>query len=144
MTTASAPLAPTRWLRLPRRTARLRLTLLYSGMFLVLGTVLIICIYVFVVGTSGVQAIGAVPAAPAIAQKLIDPSIAQGQHDADVGRLLAASWVVLALSAIGSAVLGWFISGRVLRPVRKITATARTISAGSLQRRLALTGPDDE
>ena len=31
--------APARWLGLPRRTARLRLTLLYSGMFLLLGVV---------------------------------------------------------------------------------------------------------
>ena len=37
-----ARLAPRSWLRLPRRTARLRLTLLYAGMFLVLGTGLIV------------------------------------------------------------------------------------------------------
>jgi signal transduction histidine kinase len=51
---------------------------------------------------------------------------------------------VLALTALGSAVLGWYIAGRVLRPLRSITATARTISAGSLHQRLALSGPDDE
>ena len=51
---------------------------------------------------------------------------------------------MLALTALGSAVLGWYIAGRVLRPLRSITSTARTISAGSLHQRLALTGPDDE
>jgi signal transduction histidine kinase len=51
---------------------------------------------------------------------------------------------VLLLTAIGSAVLGWFIAGRVLRPLREITGTARTISAGNLHQRLALTGPQDE
>jgi signal transduction histidine kinase len=70
--------------------------------------------------------------------------VAQSQHNADVGRLLAASWVVLALTAVGSAVLGWFIAGRVLRPLREITSTARTISVGNLHQRLALTGPQDE
>ncbi|MGH7734236.1 MAG: HAMP domain-containing sensor histidine kinase, partial [Gemmatimonadales bacterium] len=40
--------------------------------------------------------------------------------------------------------LGWLMAGRVLRPLRTITATARRISASNLHERLALTGPDDE
>ena len=40
--------------------------------------------------------------------------------------------------------LGWLVAGRVLRPVRTITAAARRISATSLHERLAVTGPDDE
>jgi signal transduction histidine kinase len=70
--------------------------------------------------------------------------IARQQHNADIGRLLEVSWVVLVLTAIGSAVLGWFAAGRVLAPLRSITTTARTISAGSLHQRLAIAGPDDE
>jgi signal transduction histidine kinase len=66
------------------------------------------------------------------------------QHTADLRRLLAVSWVVLAVTTVAAAVLGWFASGRVLRPLRKMTATARTISAGNLGQRLALTGPEDE
>lgn len=46
--------------------------------------------------------------------------------------------------AASSAVLGWFAAGRVLRPLRSITATARTISADNLHERLALSGPEDE
>jgi signal transduction histidine kinase len=54
-------------------------------------------------------------------------------------------WVTpMAVTAVAAAVLGWFASGRVLRPLREITATARTISAGNLHRRLALAGPEDE
>jgi signal transduction histidine kinase len=41
-------------------------------------------------------------------------------------------------------VLGWFAAGRVLRPLRSMTATARTISAGNLHERLALSGPEGE
>jgi signal transduction histidine kinase len=52
--------------------------------------------------------------------------------------------MVLAVTALASAVLGWLASGRVLRPLREMTSTARTISAGNLSRRLALAGPDDE
>jgi signal transduction histidine kinase len=36
------------------------------------------------------------------------------------------------------------VAGRVLRPLRTITATARDISAANLHERLALDGPDDE
>src|SRR5262249_42889034 len=43
-----------------------------------------------------------------------------------------------------SAVLGWIIAGRVLRPLRAITAATRRISADSLHERLALPGPRDE
>ncbi len=40
---------------------------------------------------------------------------------------------------------GWWLSGRVLRPVRRITATAQEeISATDLSRRIALDGPRDE
>src|ERR1700749_3044757 len=38
-------LSPRSWLRAPRRTARLRLTLLYTGMFLGLGTALVVGVF---------------------------------------------------------------------------------------------------
>ena len=45
-------LAPSAWLRLPRRTARLRLTMLYAGLFLLLGTGLLGLTFVLF-GSSG-------------------------------------------------------------------------------------------
>jgi signal transduction histidine kinase len=47
----------------------------------------------------------------------------------------------VSLAAVGA---GWLLSGRVLRPLSTITATAQRISASSLHERLALEGPDDE
>jgi signal transduction histidine kinase len=41
-------------------------------------------------------------------------------------------------------VAGWLVAGRMLRPIRVITSTARRISSTSLHERLALDGPDDE
>jgi signal transduction histidine kinase len=153
-------LAPNAWLRLPARTARMRLTLLYAGLFLMLGTGLLTATYLATgqsstihirVGSSssGARVVKATPA-PASA-----PGVAEGptsqdkisvvdQHNADLDRLLAVSWVVLGITTVGAAILGWFAAGRVLRPLRKITSTARTISVGNLHERLALTGPDDE
>ncbi len=39
---------------------------------------------------------------------------------------------------------GWLVAGRMLRPIRTITRTARRISSVSLHERLALDGPEDE
>jgi signal transduction histidine kinase len=39
---------------------------------------------------------------------------------------------------------GWLVAGRLLRPVRAITAAAKRISATSLHERLNLDGPDDD
>ena len=41
-------------------------------------------------------------------------------------------------------VLGWLTAGRVLRPLRTITTTAKEISASNLHERLDMHGPDDE
>jgi signal transduction histidine kinase len=49
--------------------------------------------------------------------------------------------VIMAALAVG---IGWLIAGRVLRPLRTITSTAREISARNLSQRLAVNGPDDE
>jgi signal transduction histidine kinase len=133
------------------RTARMRLTLLYSGLFLLLGTSVIAIIVVLtghtpIVGhVSGATAVAAHPVSALPSNRLIqrlDPAVAQ--RSADFGRLFTVSWAVLAVTTVGAAVLGWFAAGRVLRPLRAMTTTARTISAGNLHERLALSGPEDE
>ena len=57
-----------------------------------------------------------------------------------------AKATILALVALFllSIVVGWVMSGRVLRPVKEITNVARDIQASDLSRRIALEGPDDE
>jgi signal transduction histidine kinase len=127
--------------RLPARTARLRLTFWYAGMFLVLGTAVIVAItllaHTSLVARQAVAAPGQGPS-PGV------QSIVVQQHSADVNGVWAVSWLVLAVTAVAAAVLGWFASGRVLRPLRQMADTAQTISAGNLHQRLGLRGPDDE
>jgi signal transduction histidine kinase len=66
------------------------------------------------------------------------------QRDRTLSTLLDASLVGLGVATLASAGLGWLVSGRVLRPVRSITETARRASELRLGERLALSGPEDE
>ena len=70
--------------------------------------------------------------------------VGRAQQIADMHQLEIESAIALAIMAIISALLGWVVAGRVLRPLRTITATAQQISEASLHRRLALSGPRDE
>jgi signal transduction histidine kinase len=140
MSGATSVFEPRRRPRLAPRSARLRLTLLYSGMFLVLGTAIVVVIALL----SSATAIRETSVAfPGPAGQVVHAAVSQ-QHSADIKGVLASAWVTLVLTAAASAVLGWFVAGRVLRPLRQMTTAARTISAGNLHERLALTGPDDE
>jgi signal transduction histidine kinase len=111
-------------------------------MFLALGTALVLVIYL--VGSSGSAVrVTAVPT-PSGVRPVPGIRVALSQHSADVDRLLLGAWATLALTAAASALLGWFLAGRVLAPLREMTVAARAISAGNLHRRIALRGPEDE
>jgi signal transduction histidine kinase len=123
-----------------RHTVRVRLAMLYAGVFFASGLVLLAIPAAFVrIGSSS----------RAVSSGLRDASppsvgIARSQHSIDVHNLVVGSLLALALLVLVSAVLGWAVAGRLLRPLRTITETAREISASNLHRRLALDGPDDE
>lgn len=52
-------------------------------------------------------------------------------------------WALGALF-VSSLAVGWYVAGLVLAPIERITAVARSISARDLNRRIKLSGPDDE
>jgi signal transduction histidine kinase len=139
---------PRSWLPLPPRTARMRLSLLYAGLFLISGTLVLVLVNLAAVHSSSI-AISATPVAGGGINgpqgvHIVPHDLVSAQHSADQSRLLATSWLALAVTTVASAFFGWIAAGRVLRPLRTITTTARTISAGNLHQRLALTGPNDE
>jgi len=146
------PGAP-RWLWLPGRPARLRLTVLYGGaVFLACGATVLAFTYVLygLLGDATHPVLhltrrGTVvpPAAGQPAEATID-LVGLGQVTFGRQQLLISSGIALAVIAVAAAAIGWFIAGRVLRPLRTITAAAQRISASSLHERLALPGPDDE
>jgi signal transduction histidine kinase len=159
---------PARWLHLPRRTIRLRLAVLYGGLFFISGAVLLALIYAAASSTHATYTVAlhagssstAVaptqpPAAPQIhlvgpvlrgsaPHSVVESIMNSNQRRADLHVLAYVSLVALAIMAAVSMGFGWLIAGRVLRPLRTITTTARDISATNLHQRLALEGPDDE
>jgi signal transduction histidine kinase len=212
------------WPRLPRRTARLRLTALYGVLFVLFGGVLVVITYALFEGATAFRAppIPKVPTAPAIGnlqlpaplagilpgelyqaqqqlaqtqkelaasavsvpgpsagpivtrdQQLIkaEHQLTQDQHQltqtvhqltqsvhqleqagtiqaaqraVDSHQLVVNSGIALAIVAVLALLAGWLVAGRMLRPIRTITRTARRISSTSLHERLALDGPRDE
>ena len=71
-------------------------------------------------------------------------AVEAAQRAVDSHRLLVTSGIALAIVTVLALLAGWFISGRMLRPIRTITRTAQRISSSNLHERLALNGPEDE
>jgi len=66
------------------------------------------------------------------------------QRSSDSHHLLVDSGIALAVVGVLALLAGWLLAGRMLRPIRTITRTARRISSSNLHERLALDGPEDE
>jgi signal transduction histidine kinase len=64
--------------------------------------------------------------------------------DAALRRLLLSLLGVTGVVALLSLGAGWVLSGRVVRPLHRITATARGVAERSLGERIRLVGPYDE
>src|SRR6266487_1203908 len=135
----------------PRRTVRLRLTALYGTLFLLSGAGLLAITDTLAsnghiaqpvaagtgAGTSSAQSGGG-------QQSQSVGGLTPHQKAAEVHHLLLVSAIALGIMAVVSIVLGWIIAGRVLRPLRTMTAATRRISEDNLHERLAVQGPGDE
>jgi signal transduction histidine kinase len=71
-------------------------------------------------------------------------AVQSAQRATDSHELLVNSAIALGIVAALALLAGWLTAGRVLRPLRIITSTARRISSTNLHQRLALDGPPDE
>ncbi|MER7769735.1 HAMP domain-containing sensor histidine kinase [Kitasatospora sp. NPDC096140] len=145
-----------------RPTIRIRLTLLYGGMFLMAGVVLLLLMYFFVrqaldyvsppqlnftvVTPSGASSTFMVNGVQMSSEQL--NALLAGRHEAAstvaLNTLLRKSLTVLVCLAVIAFVAGYALAGRVLRPLGRITRTARDVASSDLHRRIELDGPDDE
>ncbi|GGU84905.1 sensor protein CutS [Streptomyces albospinus] len=146
------------WLR---PTIRIRLTVLYGGMFLMAGIVLLLIIYL--------------SAASAFDDSIPSLSVSGRGITVDVGRCsplsssaslheinvalngcfeqqraaaLQTLWNRSLVALMGLTVVafafGYTMAGRVLSPLGRITRTAQRVAGSDLHRRIELRGPDDE
>jgi two-component system sensor histidine kinase VanS len=111
-------------------SARLRLTLSYMGFLVLAGTALLAIVYV---------TLRYVPEGNLTGESGFVP------NRSDLLRaFLPRALVVLAGLAVVGLVGGWFLAGRMLRPLERISAVARRVAEGSLAQRVRLDGPRDE
>ena len=71
-------------------------------------------------------------------------SVGSVQRISDLHQLVIESSIALAIMALISAALGWVVAGRVLAPLRTMTAATQQISEANLHERLSMQGPRDE
>lgn len=150
-----------RWLRPANWTIRVRLTVLYGGLFFLAGAVLLALTYFLV--RQSLSARGAGLAFPGVAERLpfqlpLDPEsiqrlvadlrAEQARYRAEtLDTLLRRGSMALGLVGLVALGFGWLVAERVLRPLNQITATAGRIATSpgrGLHERIALTGPRDE
>jgi signal transduction histidine kinase len=110
-----------------RRTVRMRLTALYCVLFVLSGVGLLVIAAVTNAGGGGPQ-----PYSPTVPVHSV------------ISRYVRSSVIALSEVTVVSVAVGWLVAGRVLRPLREMTATTRRISADNLHERLAIHGPGDE
>ena len=106
------------------------MTALYCCVFFPSGVALVFITYVAIVAIQGHHFAGT--------------TVHINHSSLDAGDFLVASCTVLAALVAASVLIGWLVAGRVLRPLRVMTAATRQISERNLHERLALAGPDDE
>jgi signal transduction histidine kinase len=142
-----------------RVTVRTRLTLVYGGLFVLAGMVLLGATYILVqqrlpmavagrasseTGPDSLPGVG-LESQPQFVQRVVD-----GTQNTTLHTLLTQGLIALAVVSAAAIALGWLVAGRMLQPLHQITATARRIAEAppdadrGLHERIALTGPKDE
>jgi two-component system, OmpR family, sensor histidine kinase VanS len=123
--------------RAPGLSVRLKLTLSYAGFLMLAGTLLLAAVWVFLLRYVPDRA------------TLIDASD-NGTHGVFPVRssllhvFAPRAAAVLAFLLVSGLVGGWFLAGRMLAPLARITDATRTATTGSLSHRIRLPGRRDE
>jgi signal transduction histidine kinase len=120
---------------------RLRLTVLYGGMFFGAGALLLVLTYVIVS-----QILNALfPAGSRLVDFPSGRAIDLGPvKQQTLHMMLGRSLLALIGVGVLALVLGFFVADRALGPLQRVTTTARRLSESTLHERIALEGPDDE
>ena len=124
--------------RAPGLSVRLKLTLSYAGFLMLAGALLLAAVWVFLLryvpdralivpGSTGTPIHGVFPVRSSLLHVFAPRAAA-----------------VLAFLLVFGLVGGWFLAGRMLTPLTRITEATRTAATGSLAHRIRLSGRRDE
>lgn len=118
-----------------RASVRLRLALSYAGFLLAAGAAALMGIYVV---------LRYVPNYPLMAANPRESGLPIASRREILSAVVTWSAVILAaLAAVGLAG-GWWLAGRVLRPLNDLRDATRMVANGRLDHRVRLVGPRDE
>ncbi|PJJ70814.1 signal transduction histidine kinase [Diaminobutyricimonas aerilata] len=139
-----------------RLTVRARLTLIYGVLFLASTAAALGVTYALVsrrltdtVLYTGGELPAPDPSAPALQRPLLIRQIADRTRDEALQALITQGVIALVAVGVTAVLIGWVVAGRVLRPLQRITDTAKRIAEAPdadrrLHARIALDGPRDE
>ncbi|WP_086663623.1 sensor histidine kinase [Lentzea kentuckyensis] len=124
-------------------TARARLTILYTALVIAAGILLTGLTYLLMRRNAGHRK--SVVILTPLPQGGELPPLPPGEvKEITLADFITQSAIALTVVTVLAAVLGWLVAGRVLRPIRTISATARRLSAETLSERMPVTTPADE
>ena len=119
--------------RAPGLSVRLKLTLSYAGFLMLAGALLLAAVWFFLLRY--------------VPDRMLIASPVQGIFPVRSNLLHAfapAAAIVLAFLLAFGLLGGWFLAGRMLAPLARITEATREAAAGSLSHRIGLPGSKDE
>jgi signal transduction histidine kinase len=142
------------------RSIRVRLTLVYAAILLFTCTALLALNYVLLYQSLYSDVHGQPSAAPVAtydpktsgepgvidkySQFVADQAERERRRGNAIMHTAGSSAIALAVTAVLGLGLSWIVAGRMLRPLRTLTATTRRISHDRLDERIGLAGPPDE
>ncbi|HEY6637755.1 MAG TPA: HAMP domain-containing sensor histidine kinase, partial [Solirubrobacterales bacterium] len=113
-------------------SVRLKLTLSYAGFLMLAGAVLLAAVWVFLLREVPADNVGVGPGGVVVSRSVLARNFAPGAA------------ITLAFLLVFGLVGGWFLAGRMLAPLARITDATRMAANGSLSHRIQLEGREDE
>jgi signal transduction histidine kinase len=135
--------------RLFRPTLRIRMALLYGGLVLLVGVSLLFTSIVLldrsIAKLPFFNTVGQVTITDGKSTRTVNPEqLGQQARDASVSYLLHTGLIYFGIIVVIGATGGYLLAKQALRPIARLTQTAKQLSTETLDQRINLGGPDDE
>jgi signal transduction histidine kinase len=131
-------------------TLRLRLTLLYGGLLVLVAAGLLAGAAVLL--DDAIRRLPQLAPGTTVAVRTADgrlgtvtsDQLQRAARDSARDRLLHTGLTAFGGTVVVGLLAGWVLAGQALHPVSRVTATARRLSTDTLDERIGMTGPNDE